>query len=140
MSTHNPCNPYHPRQGRTPIFALALCLWFNFSAHANPVTGGFAAADINNAGVIKAARFAITERKQQTGSKLALQQIVQAQTQVVAGLNFQLCMKVRQSKPAKTMWVMAKVYQNLEQQMQLSQWEVVPSCTQAAPDAPKTSQ
>ena len=125
MSPRQLCMP-HP--GLIPIFALALCLWFNFPAKANPVSGGFSTSNTKNAGVVKAAKFAISEHKQQTGSQLVLQQIVKAQTQVVAGLNFQLCLKVKQSKPTQTMLVAAKVYQNLEQQMQLVQWEVVPSC------------
>ncbi len=127
-----------PHQGIGLFFAVALCLPLPLLASAAPVTGGFSQANTQHADVIKAARFAIAQRKQQTGNKLALQKIEHAQTQVVAGLNFQLCLKVKQTKPSQTLRVAAKVYQNLDQQMQLSQWEVVPSCPKAAHDTPKT--
>ena len=120
------------------VFAVALCLPLPASASAAPMTGGFSQANTKHANVIKAARFAVAQRKQQTGDKLALQKIEHAQTQVVAGLNYQLCLKVKQSKPSQTLRVAAKVYQNLDQQMELSKWEVVPSCPKAAHDPANT--
>lgn len=120
---------------------LHLLLWLALGcspgSQANPLAGGFASAQRKDPQVIKAANFAIAERNQQAASKLVLKQILQAQTQVVAGLNFKLCLKVKQTAPLQTITVQATVYQNLEQKMELSLWQVVPSCPRAGQDIPK---
>ena len=124
-----------------PRHILHLVLWLalgcNLSSQASTITGGYSSALHKDPEVIKAAKFAITERNQQAASKLVLKQILQAQTQVVAGRNFKLCMKVRQTSPLQTITVEATVYQNLEQQMELTKWEVVRSCPGAQQNTPK---
>jgi len=61
------------------------------------ITGGYAAASVSNVDVMKAASFAIKAQKQegeQTGW-LELIEILRAESQVVAGMNYRLRLKVR---------------------------------------------
>ncbi|MEN9864566.1 MAG: Aspartic acid proteinase inhibitor [Pseudomonadota bacterium] len=116
---------------------LSLCLASTVQA-SEAVTGGYIRGNTKDAAVLKAARFALKQQSAQSGQPLTLQQIMQAQTQVVAGVNYRLCMKVRQGQPAKSITVMATVYQNLSQEWQLTQWDVVKNCAAAGAEASAT--
>lgn len=110
---------------------LAICLAPGLQA-SEAVTGAYIKGNTKDAAVIQAAQFALKQQSSQSGQPHTLQQIVQAQTQVVAGLNYRLCLKVRQGQPPKTITVMATVYRNLSQEWQLNEWDVVKNCAAAS--------
>lgn len=121
----------HPTLPRALATTLAICLAPGLQA-SDAVTGAYTKGNTKDAAVAQAAQFALKQQSSQSGQPHTLQQIVQAQTQVVAGLNYRLCMKVSQGQPPKTLTVMATVYQNLSQEWQLTQWDVVKNCAAAS--------
>lgn len=87
-----------------------------------PLAGGYAEASVNDSEVRTAARFAIQAREKQQGSRLSLISIERAETQVVAGLNYRLRLKVKGG--GRTQDVTAVVYKDLRQRFRLTSWEV----------------
>lgn len=110
---------------------LAICCIFSaISVSAQddePIVGGYSSADTDDARVVAAAKFAVGSRAKTTKRKnLKLDSIEKAEMQVVAGLNYRLCMNVGDGGKAQT--VNAVVYQNLKQKYSLTSWDVVESC------------
>jgi hypothetical protein len=93
-------------------------------AIAQQITGGFGNADIKNPEVIAAAKYALAvknyEMKRSGTRAYTLLEIEKAQTQVVAGLNYRVCIKVKLGSILRT--ADALVYQNLQQEYSLSSW------------------
>jgi Protein of unknown function (DUF4232)/Aspartic acid proteinase inhibitor len=100
------------------IAAAAL----NLSSPAQVIAGGYNTISTGDAGVAAAARFAVKKRVQTNSEQegLKLKSIEKAETQVVAGLNYKLCLNV--SLGAESQQVEAVVYKNLRQEMQLTSW------------------
>lgn len=89
---------------------------------AQEMTGGYGDASVLDKDVRKAANVAIASRSRSTGKTLTLVKIVKAEVQVVAGLNYRVCMSVREGrKRAKT--VTAVVYKDLNNRRSLSRWK-----------------
>ena len=105
---------------------VALFLFGIFAAEsrvsAQEMTGGYGDASVLDKDVRKAANVAIASRSRSTGKTLTLVKIVKAEVQVVAGLNYRVCMSVREGrKRAKT--VTAVVYKDLKNRRSLSRWK-----------------
>lgn len=105
---------------------VALFLFGIFAAEsrvsAQEMTGGYGDASVLDKDVRKAANVAIASRSRSPGKTLTLVKIVKAEVQVVAGLNYRVCMTVREgSKRAKT--VTAVVYKDLKNRRSLSRWK-----------------
>lgn len=67
------------------------------------MAGGFAGASVKDAGVIRAAKFAVNAQvKAAPGKTLLLEKIVAAQQQVVAGLNYRLTLRVKENGTSRT--------------------------------------
>lgn len=89
---------------------------------AQEMAGGYGDASVADKDVRKAANFAVNTRSRSTGKMLTLVRIVKAEVQVVAGLNYRVCMTVREGrKRAKT--VTAVVYKDLRNRRSLSRWK-----------------
>ena len=105
---------------------VALFVFGIFAAEsrvsAQEMTGGYGDASVLDKDVRKAANVAIASRSRSTGKTLTLVRIVKAEVQVVAGLNYRVCMSVREGrKRAKT--VTAVVYKDLKNRRSLSRWK-----------------
>lgn len=105
---------------------VALFLFGIFAAEsrvsAQEMTGGYGDASVLDKDVRKAANVAIASRSRSTGKTLTLVRIVKAEVQVVAGLNYRVCMSVREGrKRAKT--VTAVVYKDLRNRRSLTNWK-----------------
>lgn len=87
--------------------------------HQAPLVGGYSRADMKDERVRKAAEFAV-ERKKAESPKLALVGIVDAQQQVVAGMNFRLHLKL--TDDGKERQAEAVVYLQLDGAMSLTSW------------------
>ena len=86
------------------------------------MTGGYGDTSVADKDVRKAANVAVTSRSRSTGKTLTLVRIVKAEVQVVAGLNYRVCMTVREGrKRART--VTAIVYKDLKNRRSLSRWK-----------------
>jgi hypothetical protein len=115
---------------RAVIVVAAINLTFsNMSqslAQQPPMVGGYQAANKSDPNVVSAAKFAVNKERVKHGGRVSLISIERAETQVVAGINYRLCLRVKQN--GKTQNVATVVYQNLQQRYSLSSWQKVASC------------
>lgn len=93
-------------------------------AQTDVIVGGYGEKSVSDKDVVKAAGFAIKKEASKTGKRLKLVKIEKAETQVVAGVNYRVCMtvKVGRKHPAEES-VTAVVYTDLRGRMSLSKWQ-----------------
>jgi hypothetical protein len=101
----------------TVTFGNAFCA----SAQKEQIAGGYADTSQRDPEVLAAARFAIQQERRKLGRRLSLISIEHAEVQVVAGLNYRLCLKVKAK--GDTRQVTAVVYKNLKGKYSLSSWD-----------------
>lgn len=89
---------------------------------AQEITGGYGDASVIEKDVRAAANFAVKSRSRSTGKTFTLVRITKAEVQVVAGLNYRLCMTVREGRK-RARSVTAVVYKNLQNRRSLSRWK-----------------
>lgn len=80
------------------LIALSIvfgCAAVSFGQEEVQSVGGYSKVDTNNADVVAAAEFAVSARKEKTGGPLSLVSIKRAEHQVVAGINYRLCLEVK---------------------------------------------
>ena len=87
-----------------------------------PISGGYGTASVTDKEVRKAAAFAVTTRAKRTGKAVTLVSIRKAEIQVVAGLNYRICMRVREGRRA-VRTATAVVYRDLRKRMSLTRWK-----------------
>ena len=83
--------------------------------------GGFAPAKIDSDEVRRAAAFAVQNEAKAEGVMLELKTIVEAQQQVVAGMNYRLTLKLNSG--GKTTDARAVVFRGLDQHYELKSWD-----------------
>ncbi len=117
------------------IFGGALIA---FAQTEVPMAGGYQKIAATDASATMAANFAVkAEAKKQT-AKIKIVLINQAERQVVAGMNYRLCLKVEitgKNKKTISQIVQAIVFQNLKQKMSLTSWEES-DCFKDVPEPP----
>ena len=89
-------------------------------AQQGPIVGGYADASNSDPEVVAAARFAINTERQKLHARITLLSIKHAEVQVVAGLNYRLCMRVKIKSQTRNVTVV--VYKNLKQKYSLTSW------------------
>lgn len=103
---------------------FALCVVFGclsaVSAQEEQIAGGYGDISKTDAGVVAAAKFAVKKRGKVVKSTYTLVSIEKAEAQVVAGLNYRLCLKVKNRKGEKAVTVV--VYKNLKNKLTLTSW------------------
>ncbi len=105
----------------TITFAVLLLSVINSTAQIPVTVGGYSDASTEDADVIAAARFAVREKnKGQKERAIELISIKRAAVQVVAGMNFRLCLEIRDGKEART--AQAIVFRSLQQKWSLTSW------------------
>lgn len=87
-----------------------------------PIAGGYGTSSVTDKEVRKAATFAVSARAKRTGKSVTLVSIRKAEIQVVAGLNYRICMRVREGHRA-VRTATAVVYRDLRKRMSLSRWK-----------------
>jgi len=109
------------------IAALAITAINNFSGvscaaktRQGQLAGAYSETSNDNPDAVAAARVAIQKERQKLHSRISLVSIKRAEVQVVAGLNYRLCMTVKVK--GKTRDVTAVVYKNLKQKYSLTSW------------------
>ncbi|ESQ83914.1 hypothetical protein AEAC466_11335 [Asticcacaulis sp. AC466] len=94
---------------------------------APPIVGGFQAVDVKDTDVQAAADFAVHNAPK----PVSLKHILSARQQVVAGMNYSLCLRIKSPKPglfARGHLVSAKVFKDLNAQYSLTAWTDVEAC------------
>lgn len=86
------------------------------------MVGGYGSVAKTDATVIAAAKFAIAKQSETADSELSLGKIVKAERQVVAGMNYRICMTVN-VEGDEPQTVTAIVYQDLKRNYSLSSWK-----------------
>jgi len=115
------------------LLALPLMLTSGACAQTSaeaplPIVGGYQKASVDDADIRAAADFAISAAPK----KVRLDKIVSARRQIVAGVNYSLCLSVKADKiglPTGGRFVAAKVFRDLNQTYQLTSWQKVKTCS-----------
>ena len=84
-----------------------------------PQLGGYKAASVSDEGVVAAADFAVA-KEEETTEGLALDEILKAETQSVAGTNYRLCLKVTLGDDSQE--VQTIVNRNLKGEFSVISW------------------
>jgi len=120
------------------LLAATMVFGFAVATNAQPIAGGYSSVAVDDKSVVAAADFAVGKRvethTEQEGMKL--DSIDKAESQVVAGRNFRLCMTV--SMDTERQQVQAVVYQNLQQKLSLTSWTPVETCGTTGTRSPGT--
>jgi len=110
------------------LMAVVLIAFAAISNHASHVlaqpaqiAGGYGEVSKTDPEVLSVASFAIKQERRKLGRHLSLISIERAEVQVVAGLNYRLCLKVKIK--GKTREATAVVYKTLKQKYSLSSWD-----------------
>lgn len=107
------------------FIVLGLCLAFCCAglAEAQIRTGGYKEIAKDNPDVEAAANYAIETEGQKQQASYTLVSIEQAESQVVAGVNYRLCLKVSTEADGDPKEVQTVVFRNLKKEYSLSSWE-----------------
>lgn len=89
-------------------------------AQDEPIVGGYGKISARSADAQSSAKFAVSARARRTGKRIVLWKVLKAEQQVVAGMNYKVCMRVFENGKART--VTAVVYKNLRQKRSLTSW------------------
>lgn len=116
------------KSSRWALGVVVLSLAFGCaSVVAAQQVGGYKPADTNDQQVVAAAEFAVNTRKEQEGGPLSLVSIKSAEQQVVAGMNYRLCLEVKAADETdagvESQSVLTVVFQSLQRKYELKSWE-----------------
>ena len=89
-------------------------------------TGGYREIDKADEGATAAAEFAVKDQSEKKELSYKLVSVEKAETQVVAGINYRLCLKVSYQKQgedeATTEFVQVVVFRSLQREYSLTSW------------------
>jgi Aspartic acid proteinase inhibitor len=92
-----------------------------------PTVGGYKKTAANAPEVVSAAEFAVKEQTRKGGSSIRLISVEAAESQLVQGMNYRLCMQVEIEDEVNnvivTQGVRVIVYRDLKKKYALSKWE-----------------
>ena len=88
---------------------------------AAPIAGGYTETSAADPDVVAAANFAVGRQRRRRGGRVSLVSIERAETQVVAGVNYRLCLRIR--RRGRTQEVVTVVYRDLRRRYSLTSWE-----------------
>lgn len=96
---------------------------------AEQIAGGYINADVNDEAVVAAAKFALRKQSKRQKATLNLVEIKNARMQVVAGMNYEICLQITRKtklrqKPVEQ-FVKAVVYRSLKNVYSLTSWQVL---------------
>ena len=109
-------------------FAALFIFWSGSTvcnAQDEPIVGGYAKTNAAAKNVVAAAKFAVQKRAKTRKATITLLSIKNAEKQVVAGLNYKICMQVSvkiNSKKTVKQIVQVVVYRNLKNAYSLTNW------------------
>lgn len=98
-------------------FLVAGCV---STAEDTPTVGGYSTVSVSDPGVNSAAQFAVSAQEDATGDIIQLQQVITAEQQVVAGMNYRLKIGVVENGRSGTADVV--VYRDPQGSYSLTSW------------------
>lgn len=108
------------------LFATGILTVCAITAAAQrPVLGGYKKAAVDNEAVVAAADYAAQAQGEKAEIAIEVVEIVAAETQVVAGTNYKMCLKVSsagEDEEAAEYFVMAIVNMDLKKNYKLMSW------------------
>jgi len=110
-----------------------------FAQTAEPIVGGYNKIETSDKEVVAATDFAVKKQSKTQKTAIKLVAVNNAAKQVVAGMNYQVCLSVetidRKTKTNAPQTVQAVVYRDLKGKYKLTSWAIA-ACTDAAPVVP----
>jgi hypothetical protein len=107
---------------RISIFVLVGCFILSAASNASAqMTGAYGLAEKNDLQIKAAANFAVRAEGKRVRHSVTLLSINKAEQQVVAGMNYKVCMRVRDGR--KNRWATAVVYRDLRGKRSLTSWD-----------------
>ncbi|MBL8180063.1 MAG: hypothetical protein JNL64_00450 [Blastocatellia bacterium] len=105
------------------LFVLVLGIFASESrvSAQDDIAGGYGDTSVRDKNVRKAAAFAVNQQSKRVRPDYRLISIRKAEIQVVAGLNYRICMNVRNDR-GRVSTVTAVVYKSLKNRMSLTRW------------------
>ena len=87
--------------------------------------GGYKAASVQDAGVVAAAEFAVSDFSQKNDVSYEIVNIQKAEYQVVQGMNYRICIEIGVTEEGndETQFVLVQVYQDLKKNYKLTSWK-----------------
>lgn len=109
-------------------FVLAAFLLISgavFDAAAQKKVGGYKTISADDADARTAAEFAVQKQGEKQNAEIKLVSIQKAESQLVAGMNYRLCMEISTGEEGEetTQWIKAVVYRNLKKEFSLTSWK-----------------
>lgn len=96
-------------------------------AQSDQIVGGYGDANVKDKNVVAAAKFAVKKGAVKEKAEITLVKIKQARMQVVAGLNYEVCLEInvkKSGKKAVKKYAKAVVYKNLKNVYSLTSWKM----------------
>lgn len=104
------------------VFVLAICMMgFTMQNTNAQIAGGFESVSKTDPQVRAAAKFAVAAECKRTKRNITLVSIDSAAQQVVAGMNYKVCMQVRDGRHVRN--ATAVVWRNLQGGRSLRSWD-----------------
>lgn len=116
------------------LFVILVCSAKSF-AQTPQTVGGYGDASVSDRQVVAAAKYAVKKRGKTQNAVIGLISIKQAKTQVVAGLNYKICLEVSVKKSGRKnvrQFVNAVVYKNLKNVYSLTNWTILKDAFQCS--------
>jgi Aspartic acid proteinase inhibitor len=92
-----------------------------------PIVGGYKKIATNAPEVVSAAQFAVTEVSRKSGNGVKLISIEAAESQLVQGMNYRLCLQTEiedtTNNVVVTQGIQVTVYRDLKKKYSLTRWE-----------------
>lgn len=108
------------------LFAFGVLFGCVSAVSAQEITGGYGEASKTDKEVVKAANFAVKAQGKKVKASFKLVSIERAEIQVVSGLNYRLCLKVKNKDKEQEIRVV--VYKSLKNKLSLTDW-IEENCT-----------
>ena len=105
------------------LFSITAAFGFLFMLSTNAsgqVAGGYKTIDTTDEGVTAAADFARQTQAEKTNQDLEIVRVAKAERQVVAGINYRMCLVISDGENQYT--VTTVVYVDLKQNKKLTSW------------------
>jgi hypothetical protein len=103
------------------FLALYLAIGGALASTAQQQTGGYQEAPKDDPAVVSAAKFAVSDQQTKQGGTVSLVSIKRAETELISGVNYRLCLKVKVNGKSQT--VTATVNKTLDDRQTLTSWE-----------------
>ena len=105
---------------------IFFCAATSFAQNGQ-MTGNYRPVPVTDAQVVAAAKYAVKQIAKKESSVVKLVSVKQAESQVVAGTNYRLCLEItirqKGKKEKVTKNIQAVVFRNLKQKFELTSWE-----------------